>query len=341
MASLPWFRMYNETLSDRKLKLVSIETGIPKVVILGAWTGLLILASESPERGVLLTGSGKPLPVDFMADEIGIDSSDLSAILDCFEEMAMIHKGIDNVVVIANWSERQFKSDDSYARVKKFRQKQQIEGDDYEKRFKKPKRNVSRNGPDTDTESYTESKIKDSPKGGDKSPSQQMFSALAHIWGVDINNLTKDERGKLNQNEKKLREMGARASELKEFYAYWQAKGNRPRKWKSCEVIEPDMVREGYKRYCNWLKDRTRFSTEAELPEAITDLAQEILDKAEALQPGYSNVLHGMRLIANNGHFEVANPSESQREWLEARDYKLVKALQQAAAEVGAEVVYP
>jgi len=37
MADFPWFRVYNEVLSDRKLERVRRMTHLPRVVIRGAW----------------------------------------------------------------------------------------------------------------------------------------------------------------------------------------------------------------------------------------------------------------------------------------------------------------
>lgn len=125
MSSFPWCRLYHETLSDRKIKLVAIETGQPKPLIMGVWTSLLMLANESPERGRLLSGKGQPLSFPFMADEIGLSETDLQAILNEFMEMGMIHVDDGGVLVITNWEDRQFKSDNSTERVKRFRAKKQ------------------------------------------------------------------------------------------------------------------------------------------------------------------------------------------------------------------------
>lgn len=123
MSSFPWFRLYSETLTDKKFKIIAAETGYPKPLILGVWCSVLMLAGESPERGKLLYSRGKPIRFNFICDEIGVDEEMGRAILDQFIEFDMVYIDDGGVYTITKWEERQFKSDDSYARVKKFRDK--------------------------------------------------------------------------------------------------------------------------------------------------------------------------------------------------------------------------
>lgn len=154
MTSLPWLRLYTELLSDRKIKLISAETGLPKPLIIGVWVSLLMLAGESPERGRIISARGKPWPFGFIADEIGLDESTCKQIIDEFIGMDMVYQDDEGAYVIVKWEERQFKSDDTYARVKKHRaskrggpedegKKGGIEIDEYTKRFIGDNGNVS------------------------------------------------------------------------------------------------------------------------------------------------------------------------------------------------------
>lgn len=123
MSSFPWLRLYTETLNDKKLKLISAETGYPRPLILGAWCSLLMLAGESPERGKLLFSRGKAISFSFICDEIGLNEEMGREIIDQFIALDMLFIDDGGVYTITKWVERQFKSDDAYARVKKFRSK--------------------------------------------------------------------------------------------------------------------------------------------------------------------------------------------------------------------------
>jgi hypothetical protein len=58
VSGMPWFRFYSEALSDRKLDWIVQDSGLPRLTVLGAWTALLAMANDSPERGRLLVGRG-------------------------------------------------------------------------------------------------------------------------------------------------------------------------------------------------------------------------------------------------------------------------------------------
>lgn len=126
MSSFPWLRLYTETLTDKKFKLISAETGLPRPLIMGTWCSLLMLAGESPERGKLVYSRGKPIRFSFICDEIGVDEATGQAILDQFIELDMLYIDDGGVYTITKWDERQFRSDDAYARVKKFRDKKKV-----------------------------------------------------------------------------------------------------------------------------------------------------------------------------------------------------------------------
>jgi len=169
-------------LSDRKIKLVSVDTGLPKPLIIGMWVSLLILAGESPDRGKILSARGKPMPFPFLCDEIGVDESTCRLVIDAFVEMNMIYQDDEGAFIITKWDNRQFKSDDAYARVKKHRQEKMsksseqgeipssnsneekggIESDEYTKRFN----DVSRNGNET---------FQETPQSQSQSQSQNLL----------------------------------------------------------------------------------------------------------------------------------------------------------------------
>lgn len=157
--SMPWLRLYTETLSDRKIKMIAAELNLPKPLIIGVWTSLLMLAGESPERGRLVSNKGTALPDDFICSEIGLENGQFSKICREFVEFDMLFVDNDGIFVVTNWEQRQFKSDNSYERVKRYRRKQTKNGDDdtddgEDNHNQYTKRNVSRNGNETFQETH-------------------------------------------------------------------------------------------------------------------------------------------------------------------------------------------
>ena len=116
-----WFRMYSEVLSDRKVDRAASISGLSRMEILGAWTGLLCLASDSPVRGVLLLTETMPLTTAEIAEYVGTDTETLDIALDAFERLGMLALDGDGVYSVCQWSGRQYESDTSTERVRKFR----------------------------------------------------------------------------------------------------------------------------------------------------------------------------------------------------------------------------
>jgi hypothetical protein len=107
----PWFRFYNEVLSDRKIRRISTRTGQPKVVIVGFWATLMVFASESPQRGKLIFGDELlPVELDDMVDETGLDREICQALIDEFMALGMVRIE-DGIFTLPNWGKRQFKTD--------------------------------------------------------------------------------------------------------------------------------------------------------------------------------------------------------------------------------------
>lgn len=124
MSNLPWFRFYSEALTDRKIKRVCAQTGQPKALVIGVWATILSLASDSPERGALLITEDIPITIEEIMVECGIDSPD---IINAFIDLKMLHIVTLHVTLqvlhVTNWNARQFQSDSSKERVRKYREK--------------------------------------------------------------------------------------------------------------------------------------------------------------------------------------------------------------------------
>lgn len=125
--SLPWFRVYGEILSDRKITRICAITKQPKAVVIGVWTTILALASQSPERGRLLISDGLCLTLEEIAFETGLDNEDCQRIMDAFASHNMICSEGDCFVIV-HWDDRQFGRDDSKERVRKYREKREALG---------------------------------------------------------------------------------------------------------------------------------------------------------------------------------------------------------------------
>jgi len=105
------------------------------------------MAKESPKPGYLLLSEEIPITVEDIADEACVDEEEVRDALVKFQEQNMIHEE-DGVWVITNWHKRQFSSDSSTERVKRFRQKKCNVSETFQKRFS----NADVTPPDTETD---------------------------------------------------------------------------------------------------------------------------------------------------------------------------------------------
>lgn len=120
------------------------------------WIAVLTFARNSPKPGYLLLSEGRfgnvSVTVEDLADAAAIPLEEVQKGVQMFIDQNMLHLEND-VFVVTNWEKRQFESDTSTDRVRKFREKQRSTVETEMKRFS----NVSETPPDTDTE--TELKI--------------------------------------------------------------------------------------------------------------------------------------------------------------------------------------
>jgi len=140
--AMDWFRFYSETIRDSKVRRVVRKTKETPAHVIGVWSILLSIASESQERGVLLLGN-VPVTVDDIEDATGCNVSET------LQEMVTVGMlAFDGEVYsIPAWGKRQYESDNSTPRVQKHRQNKK-QSETLQERF--------RNAPDTDTEADTE-----------------------------------------------------------------------------------------------------------------------------------------------------------------------------------------
>ena len=172
---MPWFRFYSETINDRKIARIAVLTNQPKALVVGVWATVLALANDSPRRGTLMIAQGQWLTLDEIQAETGLDSVTFDNIMAGFMDMGMIHDASPNHkghLVVTNFHRRNFKSDSSTERVRKYRARngngssedvaddatettEEQEGDDAGA-LPESSSNGEGNAPDTDTDTETD-----------------------------------------------------------------------------------------------------------------------------------------------------------------------------------------
>lgn len=155
--SKPWLRLYSEMIHDRKIRRLKPEHR-------WLWTALLCMAGASELRGFVMVGNAAA-DVDDIADGAALAPKVVTAGLGELERMGLIERD-ENLGAwsVPQWNERQFVSDVSTERVKRFRNKQ-------------------RNAEESPSESDTES----------EDHSSSVVSTLSHPQVVDDDEL--NERG--------------------------------------------------------------------------------------------------------------------------------------------------
>lgn len=156
MSEFPWYRFYNETLTDRKIMRICRDSGQPKAVVIGAWSIILALASQSPDRGRLLISDDVPFTPDEVQEETGLDEDVFNTLIARFMAYGLLEE-VDGCWEICNWHKRQPNSDSSTERVRRHRQNKAVtKAQHTESSETLPKRFSNVIDIDTDTETETE-----------------------------------------------------------------------------------------------------------------------------------------------------------------------------------------
>lgn len=154
MSRYPWFRVYNEILTERKIERIGRMTHLPRVIIRGAWMTLMAMANDSPERGYLMWTDDLWITEQEIADDLEMDLDEFLTLLNAFIKMQMVTRREDGLLYCTNFSKRQFSSDHSTPRVRRYRErqkKQAQETDDCN-----VTETLHSNGPEADTETEAE-----------------------------------------------------------------------------------------------------------------------------------------------------------------------------------------
>ncbi|MBK5943346.1 hypothetical protein [Halorhodospira halophila] len=147
--SLPWFRLYTEIVDDEKLRLLAFED---------RWHYVALLACKG--KGILDQNTDVELLERKLAVKLGLQVRELGELNRRLREVGLIDQNWQPL----GWHKRQYKSDNSTARVQAHRANKRAKassetGETLQKR--------SRNGPDTeaDTDSDTEKNSPGNRKG--------------------------------------------------------------------------------------------------------------------------------------------------------------------------------
>ena len=166
MSRYPWFRVYNEILTERKIERIGRMTHLPRVIIRGAWTTILAMANDSPQRGYLMWTDSLWITEAELCADLEMEPAEFTPLLDAFVKMQMVTRHDGGGLSCTNFDKRQFKSDNSTPRVQAWRDKQQSQGTDG--------CNVSEtllcNAPDTETEADPESETEADPDTQQSTP---------------------------------------------------------------------------------------------------------------------------------------------------------------------------
>lgn len=112
---MKWFRWYHEGIRDEKLLGLSYEHR-------WLWTVILTLASESPIRGYLYFSKDLPFDAERIARQAYLPIEVTEQGIELMKQLKMLDV-VDGVLHVTNWEKRQFASDSSADRTRRYRQR--------------------------------------------------------------------------------------------------------------------------------------------------------------------------------------------------------------------------
>lgn len=200
MKAMPWFRFYHEAIDDEKLRLLAFED---------RWHFVALLCLKA--RGLI--DDEAPTKRRKICVKMGLDSMELDKVAFRLAEVGLIDA---TTLQPLAWDERQFISDNSTARVQRYRDKLKQKG------------NVSVAAQDTDTDT-------DSDKEGNKYP-----AAFEAVWqeyprrpGANKAGTFKAFTARIKANAK-LEDM---IEGMRRYAAYLEAMGTEPQYIKQPETF--------------------------------------------------------------------------------------------------------
>lgn len=142
----PWFRLYTETVKDRKIRRLDPAHR-------WLWIVVLTAASESPIPGFLVLSDRESYDAHDLADLAALPVKAVEAGLKALEKVGVIQMDAAlGAWWVPKWSERQFASDNSTERSQRSRQRRRNGDATLQERPEA----APCNGPDTETETEAE-----------------------------------------------------------------------------------------------------------------------------------------------------------------------------------------
>lgn len=158
---MQWFRFYTEAVSDKKLRRIARDNNESMAHVLGVWTIVLSIASDSPIRGRLLISDDVPATIDDINDAAGCNvTATFQKLFVTGLVTAAVTDDGKTVYEVPAWDKRQFESDSSATRVRRHRERKK----DAQKPANVTEVKRYSNAPDTDTD--TESDTENKPLAG-------------------------------------------------------------------------------------------------------------------------------------------------------------------------------
>lgn len=107
-----WLRLYNDTITDPKWRVVATESGQPLTAVLAVWMSMLINASDADDRGTLQGWNDR-----FAGAAIDLRGDDVRAIREAMQGVVL------DGMRLTGWDKRQRASDNIAERVQRHRTK--------------------------------------------------------------------------------------------------------------------------------------------------------------------------------------------------------------------------
>lgn len=231
--NMPWFRLYSEILDDRKLKRITRTTRNPKALVLGTWVTLLALASQSDNRGRLEISAGMPYEFDDLIDETGLEPESLQAILEAMISQELVTYDREALTYeITNWDERQFESDSSTERTRKYRAR---------KKQDQPSQETEGNVTGTSQERHRDALDTDTDTESDKDKDKELISTHANEKNQESQ---KNQEGSINASH--VPSIGTTGDELDKFIqVYETTMGEKILPYPGLVILVNEMKQEG------------------------------------------------------------------------------------------------
>jgi hypothetical protein len=121
--SMSWFRFYAADLADRRLARIAAMTGSSLALVLGVWSAVLCLASDSPKRGTLYLSPGIAYSTAELGALLGVAAEVMERLLSTAAMLNLVSTDELGAWVIVDWDRRQYTSDTSTSRVAAYRQR--------------------------------------------------------------------------------------------------------------------------------------------------------------------------------------------------------------------------